>query len=146
VSIDPQFWAEALWRVPCADQQWHEYARRRAQLGAEDGFQELVARNRGEISGLTDEVKSRAWTRYYLALQCLCKFRPFISKGGYIGIAPQFADSGDMICIIFGAIVPYVLRRLPDKGFELVGEAYVHGIMDGEAMEMGFDEEEFCLL
>jgi hypothetical protein len=37
-----------------------------------------------------------------------------------------------------------VLRKAPEKWFELAGETYVHGIMDGEAMEMGLDKEDFC--
>lgn len=145
VSVDPQFWEEALWRIPCADQQWHEYTRRRAKLGAQDGLLEILNRNRGEMSGFRDEVKAAAWQRYYLAMQCLYNFRPFLSKKGYIGMAPEFTVPGDIVCVIFGAIAPYVLRRVSEKGFELVGEAYVHGIMDGEAIDMGLNEEEFCL-
>lgn len=145
VSTDPQFWEEAPWRLPCADQQWHEYTRRRAQPGAERGLMEIFARNSGDRSGYTDEVKETAWKRYYLAMQYLCSFRPFISRKGYIGLAPTSALPGDALCVILGAIVPYMLRRVSDKGFELVGEAYVYGIMDGEAMEIGLQEEEFCL-
>jgi hypothetical protein len=145
VSTDPQFWEEALWRVPCADQQRHDYAHRRATLEAQDGLLEILNRIGGERSGYRDEVKAAAWQRYYLAMQCLYDFRPFLSKKGYIGLAPEFAAPGDTICVILGAIAPYVLRKISDGGFKLVGEAYVHGIMDGEAMDMGLDEEEFCL-
>ena len=49
-----------------------------------------------------------------------------------------------MMCMIFGAMVPFVLRKAPEKWFELAGETYVHLIMDGEAMEMGLDKEDFC--
>lgn len=65
-----------------------------------------------------------------------------ITKRGYIGAAPPFAREGDIIYLIQGAQVPFVLRSAAtiDPGsnesssnsFELVGEAYVHGIMDGE--------------
>jgi hypothetical protein len=98
------------------------------------------------MSGYADEVKQTAWMRYYFAMEPLHNFRPFISKKGYIGMAPEFANPGDAICIIFGAIAPYILRRHPDKRYELMGETYVHGIMDGEAMQMGLEEEEFCLM
>jgi hypothetical protein len=146
VSADPKFWSEALWRVPCADQQWHDYSRRRAQVGAEAGVWEILARIKGDLSGYGDEVKQTAWRRYYLAMEPLHNFQPFISKKGYFGMAPEFVSHGDAICIIFGAIAPYVLRRHPEKGYELIGEAYVHGIMDGEAMEVGLEEEQFCLM
>jgi hypothetical protein len=46
----------------------------------------------------------------------------------------------------FGAIVPYVLRRVPEKGLKLVGETFVYGIMDGESMDIGLYGKEFCLL
>jgi len=46
---------------------------------------------------------------------------------------------GDMICIIFGCSVPVVLRKVSTGGgnshFEFIGECYVHGMMDGEALE-----------
>jgi hypothetical protein len=104
VSTDPQFWEEVLWRIPCADQQWHEYTRRRAQRGAEQGLMEIFARNSGELSGYTDEVKKTAWRRYYLAMQYLCSFRPFISSKGYIGLAPASALPGDIVCVVFGQL------------------------------------------
>ena len=31
--------------------------------------------------------------------------------------------------------MPYIIRRLENKRYWLVGEAYVHGVMDGEIME-----------
>jgi hypothetical protein len=50
------------------------------------------------------------------------------------------ARDGDMLCIILGCSVPVVVREHggeSGKWFELIGEAYVHGTMDGEAMEDG---------
>lgn len=145
ISRDPQFWAEALWRIPCADQEYHGFVRRRAEATAEDGYREMIARYKNEISGYEDPIRTAAFTRYNTAMQYLYGLRPFISKHGYVGLAPEHAMRGDRICLIFGAIMPFVLRRVPGRGFEIVGEAYVHGVMDGEAMEMGLDVEEFCL-
>ncbi|KAG4441307.1 hypothetical protein IFR05_003235 [Cadophora sp. M221] len=143
ISDDPQFWEEALWRIPCADQQWHQYSRRRAKPEAKAGLMEIIDRNSGERSGYRDEVKKAAWRKYHMAMKCLYDFRPFISDKGYPGMAPEFAAAGDLICVVFGAICPYVLRRVGD-GFELIGESYVHGIMDGEVMSMGLEETVFC--
>jgi hypothetical protein len=105
VSTDPQFWSEALWRVPCADQQWHEYSRRRAQTGAEAGLWEILGRYGGDLSGYADEVKATSWIRYWVSMKLLRNFRPFLSTKGYIGMAPEFASPGDMICIIFGLLM-----------------------------------------
>ena len=47
--------------------------------------------------------------------------------------------AGDMFCLIFGCSIPVVLRKISASGgsphFEFVGECYVHGMMDGEALE-----------
>lgn len=56
---------------------------------------------------------------------------------GFIGLAPHGTRAGDLIYIILGANVPYALRPRSDNvGFELIGEAYVQGIMQGEALDM----------
>jgi hypothetical protein len=65
-------------------------------------------------------------------------------KRKILGLVPDYADKGDYICILFGCSVPVVLREVKhvltstqDKGthYEFVGECYVHGMMDGEAVE-----------
>ncbi|CZT22928.1 uncharacterized protein RCC_08636 [Ramularia collo-cygni] len=61
----------------------------------------------------------------------------FLTTTGYIGLAPYGTRAGDLIHVVLGAGVPYCLRPQPDNvGFELIGEAYVQGIMQGEALEM----------
>jgi hypothetical protein len=55
----------------------------------------------------------------------------------YLGWVPGDAAPGDIICILLGAETPYILR--PDendsKYYKLVGETYIHGIMQGEALK-----------
>jgi hypothetical protein len=58
-----------------------------------------------------------------------------VTTGGYLGHVPIGSQTGDRICILFGSAVPFVLREDKDGFFKLVGECYVHGIMDGEAMK-----------
>lgn len=51
------------------------------------------------------------------------------------GLAPKEAEEGDLVCILFGCTVPVILRPIEGLGlYKLVGESYVHGVMDGEAM------------
>jgi hypothetical protein len=60
------------------------------------------------------------------------------------GLAPPDTDLGDRICILFGCSVPCVLRPLNDGTghYVFVGEAYVYGKMDGEAIAaMSSDSE-----
>jgi hypothetical protein len=74
--------------------------------------------------------------------------RFLVSDGGYMGLAPESAEEADLICIILGGQTPFVLRPHEDL-YELIGPCYVHGIMDGEAMEQlrlgNFDLEDFVL-
>jgi hypothetical protein len=59
----------------------------------------------------------------------------FVSSTGWLGLAPRGTREGDVVFVAVGADVPYILRACED-GYELIGECYVQGIMDGEAMEM----------
>ncbi|OQO04279.1 hypothetical protein B0A48_10890 [Cryoendolithus antarcticus] len=52
------------------------------------------------------------------------------------GFAPSKAQKGDILCVLFGCTVPCLLRKCKDlEGvYRLVGETYVYGLMDGEAI------------
>ena len=63
-------------------------------------------------------------------------WRLFTSSQGYLGLAPHGSKEGDWIFVVLGADIPYVLRPGADGSHELIGEAYVQGIMDGEVMQM----------
>ncbi|KAG6002440.1 hypothetical protein E4U21_003082 [Claviceps maximensis] len=54
-----------------------------------------------------------------------------------IGLMPLLTRSGDIVVVFHGCDVPYVLRPAQEEQgcYRLVGEAYVHGIMNGEAMQ-----------
>lgn len=42
---------------------------------------------------------------------------------------------GDQICILLGSKTPVVLRKnIEQSCYKLVGHAYVHGVMHGEAL------------
>ncbi|KAI0023450.1 hypothetical protein F4780DRAFT_81371 [Xylariomycetidae sp. FL0641] len=62
--------------------------------------------------------------------------RPFsIRDGKQIGLAPRQTQPGDVVYIIAGAVVPFIFRRGGDEQLRMIGEAYVHSIMDGEVMK-----------
>ena len=50
-----------------------------------------------------------------------------------MGLTPLVAEAGDLICIPFGARVPFILRPTDDY-YLLVQECYFHGVMEGQAM------------
>lgn len=75
-----------------------------------------------------------------------------ILAGDYVGMVPITAEKSDLVVIVSGAEVPYVLRSVPGTReparYTLVGECYVHGIMQGELLDSKIDLswEEFRLI
>ncbi|KAK5174983.1 uncharacterized protein LTR77_000119 [Saxophila tyrrhenica] len=59
-----------------------------------------------------------------------------VGPGGEICLLPPTAQEGDLIYIVAGCSVPFVLRLLPirPRQYFMIGSAYVHGKMDGEAV------------
>lgn len=67
--------------------------------------------------------------------------RLFRSKDhGLLGLAPSSARKKDLICILYGLSVPVILRPVrstnSSREFRLIGECYIHGMMNGEAFEL----------
>jgi len=61
--------------------------------------------------------------------------RMFRTQKNYLGMGPRSAQAGDQVWILPGANVPFILRPLAvETNYQLIGEAYVHGIMKGEAL------------
>ena len=60
------------------------------------------------------------------------------------GLGPPETEKGDCVCVLFGCSVPCILRphtcKHGAKYFEFVGEAYIYGSMDGEAIAMLSEE------
>jgi hypothetical protein len=63
--------------------------------------------------------------------------RPFLSRLGYVGMGPQYMQTGDVIAIFNGASVPFIIRPVGEDRFRLMGECYCDGIMYGEFVKKG---------
>ena len=83
-----------------------------------------------------------AYTEVYCSFDRTSKRRRLMTtEKGYIGWAPDnmFGRSanqtvqGDLIAVVFGCSTPIIIRPCGEY-FQVVGEAYVQGLMDGEAM------------
>ncbi|KAH8200161.1 hypothetical protein TruAng_005673 [Truncatella angustata] len=58
-----------------------------------------------------------------------------VTKKGYMLMAPPGAAKGDKICVIFGGETPFILRpQDSSENYILLGEAYVAGLMNGQAI------------
>ncbi|KAB2571719.1 hypothetical protein DBV05_g9627 [Lasiodiplodia theobromae] len=76
--------------------------------------------------------------RFVTAMAYACRFRRFfITRKGFFGIGPPCLKRDDLVCILNGGIVPFVLRHR-EEHYKLVGDAYIYGIMNGEACEQPF--------
>ena len=70
----------------------------------------------------------------------------FSTRTGYLGMGPATANPGDLVCILATASVPHVLRKLGKGKYRFIGEAYVHGIMDGEVKPNASDLRSFNMI
>jgi len=67
----------------------------------------------------------------------------FMTAQGFMGLGPKEMEVGDEVAVLVGGHTPFILRRGGEKVIDtgvgskqcytLVGDTYVHGVMDGEA-------------
>lgn len=76
----------------------------------------------------------------------------FTTKKGYIGVGPPESRPGDEVWVSYGGQVPFVLRKINQRNDlekvrqrELVGNAYTHGTMDGEAVQAPHEPQSIWL-
>jgi hypothetical protein len=101
------------------------------------------------ISGLlpdfsTLETLSRVY--FNTLIQFFGSTRFCVTERGYVGVLQPTAQVGDIVCILFGGRVPFLVRQTEVKNgsYQLVGECYIHGIMNGEALKFeGVEEQDF---
>jgi hypothetical protein len=74
----------------------------------------------------------------------------FILANGYFGVGPDGMEEGDTVAIFRGCKTPFILRQARGKKesmWRILGDAYVHGIMRGEAVRMdGVGDRNFLLV
>ena len=58
----------------------------------------------------------------------------FQTRNGHIGIGPQSIRAGDQACILLGCRALLILRPNDAQTYKVVGEAYMDGFMEGEAL------------
>ena len=82
-------------------------------------------------------VDSRKIARPFLAtLDIFSAERRFaLTKTGLPAFVPGAAKVGDHVCVFQGMPTPFVIRRYK-TGCDLVGAAYVHGMMEGETLSV----------
>jgi len=139
---------EAIWRTPIADTTLTPEGHQRAEKVLEEcykfcrsGIMRAVLK-----SHELEQKKFALAGRYWRLLVTRCSNRKlFATEKGYLGLGPAASTPGDIIAVIFGLNAPLVLRASGVDEYQIVGEAYVHGIMDGEAMNGSPSPQKFNL-
>ncbi|KAK0656997.1 heterokaryon incompatibility protein-domain-containing protein [Cercophora newfieldiana] len=99
-----------------------------------------------EIPGLSDwesflsRLRDTSWTM---------GMRLMVTNSGLVGMAPRDAKKGDIVCVLFGCSIPLVLRSVPGReweAYQLVGECFMAGFMNGEILETNLERMEFCVV
>ncbi|KAI0401289.1 heterokaryon incompatibility protein-domain-containing protein [Xylaria palmicola] len=100
----------------------------------ETGFSQRLA----EVSRLGPMV-----SRFAEGLRISFERRLCVTKKGYIGLVPPLTRVGDVVSILYGGDAPYLVRPETNLAVgtaigvlrcQLVGECYMHGMMDGEML------------
>ncbi|KAK5652078.1 hypothetical protein OQA88_10854 [Cercophora sp. LCS_1] len=126
-------------------------------MGRTETEREEIRRAEAEFQEMSVLFDSGKWSNPFM----FC-----VTEKGYMGMVPHVSKPGDEICLIYGMKVPCVLREfegtepsgklvdeevLGERGhrgveeridgrearYSFVGDSYIHGIMDGEALGQG---------
>jgi hypothetical protein len=60
---------------------------------------------------------------------------PFVTIKGHLGLTSDCVRQGDLVAVVSGAQVPFIIRRCNGRKYKITSEAYIDGIMNGEAIE-----------
>jgi hypothetical protein len=139
VNLEEGVPSKAAWRILAQ----HMYASVQAQSGwslttAEDAINEV----NHVINNETAAAMALFGTRITAIVQ---QKRLFTTAVGRVGLGPELMDHEleDTLCLLYGATVPFIIRLRPRGGYVLIGEAYVYGLLQGEGLSEGHDEDIF---
>lgn len=86
--------------------------------------------------GNPDRAREALW-RYW------CYRSPFVTQTGKLGLGSGAVTKGDLVAVLWGGQVPYVLREVEGCGYWFIGECYIEGLMKGEVADKLKDEDGF---
>ncbi|KAK2728188.1 het domain-containing protein [Colletotrichum kahawae] len=100
-----------------------------------------------KLQGLAEGGDMAKWAR---AANNATRNRAFArTRYGYYVLGPKMMEPGDLVCVLYGGKMPFCPQPWGSK-YLLVGECYVHGIMNGEMIKMaergGIKEEVFQIV
>lgn len=98
-------------------------------------YQLNASKSPNEATPSITEEEQRYILRIEQAIMAWAMVRKFCVTGKYrFGQVPFEAETGDRICVLVGAEVPFLIRPGENGYYKLVGECYIDGVMYGEAL------------
>ncbi|KAK8121777.1 heterokaryon incompatibility protein-domain-containing protein [Apiospora sp. TS-2023a] len=85
------------------------------------------------LSLAADGLDTDSWKKAYNNAAMNRRFA--LTAGGHYALCPHLVEEGDIVVVLMGQRTPFILRPRGDD-YLLVGECYVHGIMQGQALSM----------
>jgi hypothetical protein len=136
-------WTDVFWRTLVGDIITEEFPVRKAMEADHaqyDAFRQSKSQN-----GICFSLREMVFNQSF-----------FITTMGYLGLGPSTIRDGDEVWVLHGGRVPFILRPTSKEAagnniakstqHELVGDTYVHGIMNGEAETQLSGKQEAVLL
>jgi hypothetical protein len=113
-------------------------------------FEEKLKGGDAATTQMKDSINSQIVEDYLDRVQSVIWGRRLIrtKENGWLGLAPnkpKAVQCGDVVSILFGCSVPVILRKHESEDtpgaiwYELIGECYVHGMMNGDALRFRTD-------
>ncbi|KAK8856039.1 Heterokaryon incompatibility [Apiospora arundinis] len=145
--------SSVYWKTLCAGTYDHENpAATEALYKTWSRSLEVLRNNEKRFGSLSHGVhplayvmQSASWNEGFpeFALYCECAIERRLGwcENGWLALLPEGAQMGDKIVLAEGGRVPLVLRPDGDGYNTFVGEAYVEGIMNGEAFKQSQCQE-----
>ncbi|KAI0428731.1 heterokaryon incompatibility protein-domain-containing protein [Xylaria sp. FL1042] len=143
----------AFWRTLIMDDCFASFHKVHERLGSQQvaEYRDLYLQWRFGALGdkrQPDELSFATCIRWGPALNTLAGWTFGVTRKGYFARVQPDVQEGDITTLVRGSAVPFILRSvditdyMPDakdlvpagKAWRLMGTAYVHGIMDGEAI------------
>jgi hypothetical protein len=129
---DPRVLEEARWRTPIGSKEWNDVgtARRATELSHkvyDDVLRRIEMKRDPNIPPeqallmQSFPIETRAGLSCMNFMKEMFNRRPLRTKNGYVGLGPVGMLPNDVVCIVLGAQVPYVLRPYEASRYQLVG-------------------------
>jgi hypothetical protein len=125
--------SEGLWRIPVADRELNDVGQ----------IVKATPKSSWDYTWITFAARA-PWLApllpgaqvYHDRMADLADGMPCSTDTKYVGICPNNTLQGDQVWLPSGAHVPYVFRPLSNSAYQLVGEAFIYGIMHGELFKL----------